>query len=390
MKLALIGVGQAGGKLVDAFLAYDERTGGNVVRAAAAINTAEADLGGLDRLPPEHRLLVGQSRVKGHGVGADNELAADIASEDVDQITAELDSVPASEVDAFLVVAALGGGTGSGASPVVVRRLKRLYTEPVYALGVLPAGDEGGLYSRNAARSLRTLVPEADNLLLVDNDAWREVDETVSAAYEAINEEVARRFGVLFSSGEIDDDVEVAQSVVDASEVINTLAGGGVSTVGYAAEALESAERGGLLSRFSQSDADEQIVSDATATNRIASLVRKATLGQLTLPCDVRSVERALVVVAGPPEHLSRRGIEDGRKWLEEETGCLEVRGGDYPIPGAGSVAAVVLLSGVTDVPRIEALQAAGVETQETMEEKAVAHDERKDDLVDDGLDPLF
>ena len=390
MKLALIGVGQAGGKLVDAFLEYDARTGGQVVRAATAINTAEADLDGLEHLPASDRLLVGQSRVSGHGVGADNELAADIAREDLDEITGSLDSIPASQVDAFLVPAALGGGTGSGAGPVVVRRLKRLYTEPVYALGVLPAADEGGLYSRNAARSLQTYAREADNLLLLDNDAWREAGESVSTGYDAINEEVARRFGVLFSSGEVDDDVEVAQSVVDASEVINTLSGGGLSTMGYAAEEVESAQDGGLLSRFSEPDPEEAMVSGADATNRIASLVRKATLGRLTLPCDVRSVERALVIVAGPPEQLSRKGVEAGRKWLEEETGCMEVRGGDYPIPGAGSVAAAVLLSGVTDVPRIEALQSAAVDTQEAMDETAAAHEQEMDDLVDDGLDPLF
>jgi len=36
MKLALIGVGQAGGKVVDEFLAYDARTGADIVRGAIA------------------------------------------------------------------------------------------------------------------------------------------------------------------------------------------------------------------------------------------------------------------------------------------------------------------------------------------------------------------
>jgi cell division GTPase FtsZ len=385
MKLALIGVGQAGGRLVDAFLGYDERAGTSVVRSAVAVNTARPDLEGLERLPAGDRLLIGESRVKGHGVGADNELASDIAREDLDEITEAFDSVP-SDVDAFLVVAALGGGTGSGAGPVIVRRLQQLYSEPVYALGVLPASDEGGLYSLNAARSLQTFVRETDHLLVVDNDAWRDTGESVSAGFEAINAAVAQRFGVLFSAGEVDPAVEVAQSVVDASEVINTRGGGGVSSVGYATAEVDAED--GLLSRVTESD--DPIVSGGDATNRITSLVRSATLGRLTLPCNVQSVERALVVVAGPPEHLDRKGIERGRKWLEEETGSMEVRGGDYPIPGAGSVAAAVLLAGVTDVPRIEALKARAVEADEAAAEATAGREAGMSDLMDDGLDPLF
>jgi len=50
MKFVLIGVGQAGGKIVDGFLAYDARTGADVVRGAIAVNTVKADLKGIDRL----------------------------------------------------------------------------------------------------------------------------------------------------------------------------------------------------------------------------------------------------------------------------------------------------------------------------------------------------
>ena len=51
MKLAMIGFGQAGGKIVDKFLEYDEATGSGIVRSAVAVNTAKADLLGLERIP---------------------------------------------------------------------------------------------------------------------------------------------------------------------------------------------------------------------------------------------------------------------------------------------------------------------------------------------------
>jgi len=334
MKLAMVGFGQAGGKILDTFIEYDQRHDASIVRAAVAVNTAEADLMGLEHVPKENRVLIGQSRVKGHGVGGDNELGAEIAEEDRDEVMGAIDGIPVHEVDAFLVIAGLGGGTGSGGAPVLARQLKRIYTEPVYGLGILPGGDEGGIYTLNAARSFQTFVRETDNLLVFDNDAWRQSGESVQGGYAEINQEIVTRFGILFGAGEVEEGAEVGESVVDSSEIINTLGGGGVSTIGYAAESVaEEIGDGGLLSRFTGGDGEPQDTS--ATTNRISSLVRKAALGRLTLPCEIDSIERALLVTAGPPAFLNRKGIERGRKWLEEQTGSMEVRGGDYPVHGS-------------------------------------------------------
>jgi cell division GTPase FtsZ len=394
MKLALIGFGQAGGKIVDKFVEYDSRTDSNIVRASVAVNTAKADLMGLENIPEDNRILIGQSRVKGHGVGADNELGAEIAEEDIDEIQSAVDSIPVHEVDAFLVVTGLGGGTGSGGSPVLAKHLKRIYTEPVYGLGILPGSDEGGIYTLNAARSFQTFVREVDNLLVFDNDAWRKTGESVSSGYDEINEEIVKRFGILFGAGEVDEGGEVAESVVDSSEIINTLSGGGVSTVGYAREEVEqtNGSSNGLLSRLTGDENEDQL-DTAHTTNRITSLVRKAALGRLTLPCEVEGAERALLVMAGPPKHLNRKGIERGRKWLEEQTGSMEVRGGDYPVQDAGFVASVILLSGVTNVPRIKELQQVAIEAQDNIDEIREESEENLNDLIqddDDELESLF
>ncbi|MFW6384457.1 MAG: tubulin/FtsZ family protein [Halodesulfurarchaeum sp.] len=387
-----MGIGQAGGKILDKFLEYDERTGSGIVRSAVAVNTAKADLMGLENVPEDNRVLIGQSRVKGHGVGADNELGAEIAEEDIDEIQGSIDSIPVHEVDAFLIIAALGGGTGSGGAPVIAKHLKRIYTEPVYGIGVLPGKDEGGIYTLNAARSFQTFVSEVDNLLVFDNDAWRKSGESIQGGYDVINEEIVTRFGILFGAGEVENSADVGESVVDSSEIINTLAGGGVSTVGYAAEAVETASSSGFLSKLRGSSGSETEDS-ANTTNRITSLVRKAALGRLTLPCEIEGSERALLVVAGPTSYLNRKGIERGRKWLEEQTGSMEVRGGDYPVDDSGQVAAVTLLSGVTNVPRIKELQGKAVEAQENIDDIRKESEAALQDLVedeDDELEPLF
>jgi len=388
MKLALLGVGQAGGKVMEAIVSYDRRADVGFVEDAIAVNTARADLVGLETTPLDRRVLIGGARLKGHGTGADNELGAEVASEDLDEVMAAVDGVAVHEIDAFLVIAGLGGGTGSGAAPVVARELRRRYTEPVYGLGILPGRTEGSIYALNAARSFVTFVEQVDNLLLFDNDAWREGGESLEAGYDRLNEEVARRLGVLFSAGEVKEGQTVGESVVDASEIINTLGSGGISTVGYAATAVDRPKARLFARRKPAPDVGD-------ATNRVLSTVRRAALGRLTLPCELAGAERALLVVAGPSEYLDRRGIERARRWLEDTTGSMEVRGGDYPLD-SDYLAAVVLFSGVTDVPRIEELKAIAVETQQRMREIEAEAPEGLRDLTwsgegdEDGLEPLF
>jgi len=386
MRTVLIGVGQAGGKVTDALLQYEADSGSDFVLDAVAINTARQDLRGLERVAESNRHVLGEARVGGHGVGADNELAAEIAREERAELLNTIDDVPVSRAESFVVIAGLGGGTGSGMAPVVARELSRVNEQPVYGLGVLPGADEGGMYSLNAARSLRTFTEQSDAVLLADNDVWRATGESMGDAYAEINRELARRFGLLLSAGEFEQGGQVAESVIDSSELINTL--NGVSAIGFASSAVETSESegrlGGLLG------GSEPSVDESEAVNVVASTVRKAMRSRPSFPCDPKSVGKALVVVAGPPEWLSRKGVERGRAWVEEETGCLEVRGGDYPLPNSERVAAVVLLSGITESERLDALQNVAVETKEETDTREERLGDPDDIAENDDLDSLF
>jgi cell division GTPase FtsZ len=383
MRIFVIGYGQAGGRVADSFVAFTKRTGQHFVVRAMAINTAKSDLMGIQNLPMEDRLLIGESLTKGHGIGADNELGAKVATEELYTIQSEIDSRGTYQVDAFLIIAGLGGGTGSGGAPVLARRLKKLYEEPVYGLGILPAKDEGSLYSLNAARSMVTLVNEVDNLFVFDNDAWKKGGESVKEAFTGINEEIVRRFGILFGAGEAN---EVGQMVVDAAEIVNTLKGGGISTIGYASEEIE---KGGILKKFFSKKGTVEKLDSVT---RITSLVRRAIAGRLTIPCDVTTAERALIIAAGPPKELSRKGIEQSKVRIEDMIRGKEVRGGDYPLVKGQHVATVVLFSGVSDIPRIKELQEIGAEAQAVIKEVSSEKERDYKELMDtnDNIKPLF
>jgi len=389
MKLAMIGFGQAGGKILDRFLEYDSTRGTGIIGHAVAVNSAKADLMGLKHVPNENRVLIGQSVVKGHGAGTEPDLGEKCAREDMAEIENAIDRMATSEVDAFLIIAGLGGGTGSGGSPVLAERLQRLYVEPVYGLGILPSRDEGGIYNRNAARSFQKFAESVDNLLAFDNDAFKSSGESLDEGYADINDQIITRFGALFSAGEVEAlGDNVAESVVDASEIINTLGDHGISSVGYASEAVETNEGSGLLDRFRGGDNEENgFASAGDATNRITALVRKATLGKLTLQCKVDSTERALLLVSGPPEALNRKGIDKARKWLEDQTECMEVRAGDYPLPGEEKVAAIVVLAGITDVPRVKEMQRKAIETKERSQELQSQSKGDLQDLIEYGDD---
>ena len=361
MKVVLIGVGQAGGKVTQRLAEFDFNRDFDAVQGAVAVNTARADLQQLDI----DTALIGQDRVKGHGVGGDNELGAEIMQDEATEVLDSLENHLTSEAEAVVIVAGLGGGTGSGGAPALAREMKRIYDIPVYVLGILPGRDEGAIYQANAGRSLKTVAREADSLLLIDNDAWRSAGESVEEGFEEINEHIAQRLGLLFASGEVSAVDQVAESVVDSSEVINTLRPGGMAVVGYAS-----------------AEADEEAGENV---NLITSTTRNALLTGTSVP-QVVQARTGLLVVAGEPERISRKGVERARSWLEDETGSMEVRGGDFPVE-SDRIATLVLLGGVERSNRINEFLERAREAQTSTEESGP---DRTDAFQNDDLEDLF
>ena len=67
---------------------------------------------GLKNIEMKDRILIGQTLVKGHGVGTDNATGAKITFDEIDTIISAIDKKGTHDVDAFMIVAGLGGGTG--------------------------------------------------------------------------------------------------------------------------------------------------------------------------------------------------------------------------------------------------------------------------------------
>jgi cell division GTPase FtsZ len=373
LQLALIGVGRVGGAIVDSLTAYERRLDGGLVAGTVAVDTAPADLASLRAVPRTNRIAVGDAYPCRDGVDGDNELGASIAAEDVETILAGVDYLPSHRADAFLVVAALGGGTGGGGAPVVARELHRLFSRPVYGLGVLPGTDADEEMARRTLRSLVTFVREVDNLVLVDGT---DDDGRVDIA------DLVRRLVVVFDTdraaralsdgcstddhrnGNVDgrtprtadpderlpDDADVSVTLDDASDLQTVLEAGDISTLGYAV--VPPPQRSFLERVWRLST---QSKSRVTAAD-VVSVVQEATLAGIDTDVAPR-VEHAWVVVTGPRHALerSRAEFDRSRNWLRTETGASAV-GGRLVVTADETLTATVVLSGVRNVRRLREL----------------------------------
>src|SRR3989338_4052343 len=136
MKLTVICFGQCGGRIADVFARLNAKARRQrkieITPGVFAVNTDSADLSGLKYIRPDyrHRILIGNKKTGGHGVGKINELGAEVAKEDADKV---IEAISASkklpEADAFLLVAGAGGGTGSGAIAIMTQNIKERFAD---------------------------------------------------------------------------------------------------------------------------------------------------------------------------------------------------------------------------------------------------------------------
>ena len=152
----IFGLGGAGGRIADA---VSSRTGGRL--SGFAVDTDSAALGSLECC---RRLLVGQSRFSGLGSGGDVSAAHVSAQEARAALARELE-----DVCAAVVVAGLGGGTGSGALPVLLR-LADERNVPTLVVAVSPFGMEGTERVRAAGAALRACEGLGTARILLSND----------------------------------------------------------------------------------------------------------------------------------------------------------------------------------------------------------------------------
>ncbi|MBQ8340274.1 MAG: cell division protein FtsZ [Clostridia bacterium] len=179
--IRVIGVGGGGNNAVNRMIAANIR-GVEFV----AINT---DRQALRKSDAPTQMVIGEKSTKGLGAGADPEVgqrAAEESIEDIKQMLAGADMV--------FVTAGMGGGTGTGAAPVVARIAHEM---GILTVGIVtkPFLFEGGRRMKQAELGIKELRQYVDSLVVIPNEKLKQVSDTritLANAFE-IADDVLRR-----------------------------------------------------------------------------------------------------------------------------------------------------------------------------------------------------
>ena len=353
MKLVVIGLGQCGGRIADEFARLNVKAisqrGIEIVNSSFAVNTDVADLSGLRRVRSDfqHRILIGDRKTGGHGVGKINELGAEVAKEDADKVIEAISATKRlPEADAFLLIAGAAGGTGSGAIAIMTQSIKeRFIDKPVYNLVVLPFEHEEQTEERtvyNAATCLKSCYLVADAVILIDNQRYIRRDASLRNNLDKINALIAEPFYNLLCAGEEKQYKYIGAKVLDAGDIIQTLVGWTV--IGYSNAAPS------FFKFLSQQTHDFRKKSAETQKSIQAMDQAISRLSVHTNPADAR---RALYLIAAPAGEINMDMVKElGTHLKSLATGAI-IRSGDYPRDKSSSLDVSVILSEFSDVAKI-------------------------------------
>ncbi len=352
MKIVVIGLGQCGCRIADEFARLDERALAQrkvkIVTGAFAVNTDVADLTGLKYISTHYqsRILIGNRKSAGHGVGKVNEVGAELAKQDGDKVIQSMRNVKQLfESDAFLLAASSGGGTGSGSLPVMTKLVKERYNDkPVYALVVLPFEHEESTEKRsiyNTATCLKSLSSVADAVFLVSNQRYVSKDYSLRHNLSHINAQIVEPFYDILCAGEEKKSKFIGAKVLDAGDIIQTLSGWTVLGVG-------KSEMPVFKLRIFGSD---NFRKKSTETHRGIKAMDEA-ISELSLQCNPKDASKALYLISAPSKEMNMDLIKELGDYLRDLAPNSVIRNGDYPRE-QGRLEVSVILSGLNDVNKV-------------------------------------
>ena len=154
--LKVLGVGGGGGNAVNRMIAHGLES--------VEFLVANTDLQDLKKSMAPYKLQLGSKCTRGLGAGAKPELGREAALEDLESVREHL-----AGADMVFITAGLGGGTGTGASPVIAELAKE---EGCLTVGVVtkPFKFEGKVRQRNGEEGILQLRKHVDTLIVIPND----------------------------------------------------------------------------------------------------------------------------------------------------------------------------------------------------------------------------
>ena len=246
-KIKVFGVGGGGGNAVKHMI--DQKIEG---ADFISINT---DKQALDNNPSPQKLILGENITNGMGAGADPEIGRLAALEDRERLKELIKGA-----DMVFIASGMGGGTGTGASPIVAQVAKELGALTV-AIVTKPFSLEGKRKMSLAQEGINQMVEEVDSLITIPNQKLLEVlgkGCTMVDGFKAANDVLAGAVrgisDIIIKPGMINVDFADVKTVM--SEKGTAMMGtGSASGPNRAMEAVEQAMGSKLLEDIDLKDA---------------------------------------------------------------------------------------------------------------------------------------
>ena len=181
VNIKVIGIGGAGNNVVNRMV----RSGAKGVEFVA-VNT---DKQALNVSSATHKIQIGEKLTHGQGAGSDPEVGRKSAEESRNQIAKALE-----DTDMVFITAGMGGGTGTGAAPIVAEIAKEMDVLTV-AVVTKPFGFEGRRRMQQAEKGIETLKDKVDSLVIIPNERLKHATDqkiTFANAFE-IADDVLRQ-----------------------------------------------------------------------------------------------------------------------------------------------------------------------------------------------------
>ena len=192
--IKVIGVGGGGSNAVN----HMTRVGVNGVDFIVCNTDAQA----LYHSPVPNKVQLGASLTEGLGAGADPEIGLKAANESIAEITKMLEN----GTKMCFVTAGMGGGTGTGAAPVIAQAAKDM---GILTVGIItsPFSFEGNIRAVQAEKGIAEMRDAVDSLIVINNDKLRQVygdlgfrnafskaDEVLAGAAKGIAEVITNHY----------------------------------------------------------------------------------------------------------------------------------------------------------------------------------------------------
>ena len=159
-RMKVIGVGGAGGNAVNHMIAEEVPGVEFIVANTDAQDLAESNA--------RYKIQLGREITRGLGAGADPEIGKKAAEESRDELTEHL-----TDIDMVFITAGMGGGTGTGAAPVIAQMARE---RGVLTIGVVtkPFIFEGAKRTQNAEAGLALLKEHVDTVVMIPNQKLKD------------------------------------------------------------------------------------------------------------------------------------------------------------------------------------------------------------------------